>query len=225
MENRTDSIENKYLESKSEYDNYKVGIVAKFFGGVLIYAGDMVYGKSPSYKKFRAIEVIARVPYQSWASAMYTLLTMFYSNEKLAIQLSDTKKFAREANDNETMHVVVISHIVSVEHKKVGTIKHTIIPMIFAFFYFWISYVIFMICEKWSYEINYVFESHAYSQYSIFLDRYAEVLKGKHVDSEFLTWYGRHPKNQYEFFASVRDDELEHRNRSVDMIHKGAKSI
>jgi hypothetical protein len=214
------------MENKSvDYDNYKVGLVARFFGGILIYAGNVVYGNAPSYKKFRAIEVIARVPYQSWASAMYTLLTMFYSDEKLAIQLSNTKKFAREANDNETMHVVVISHIVTVEHKKVGIIRHTFIPMIFAFFYFWISYVLFMIHKKWSYEINYIFESHANEQYSIFVNRYEEALKGKELHSEFLDWYGRHPKNQYEFFVGVRDDEIAHRNRSVDMIHTIGKSI
>ena len=145
---------------------------------------------------------------------------MFYSNEKKAIELSHTTNFSRAANDNETMHVVVISHIVNMEHKRIAIFKHTIIPMLFAFVYFWTSYLLFLINKKWSYELNYIFESHALSQYSIFLDRYAEVLKSKEVKSEFVNWYGRNPENQYEFFLSVRNDELVHRNKSIEEIER-----
>jgi hypothetical protein len=38
------------------------------------------------------------------------------------------------------------------------------------------------------------------------------------IESEFLSWYGRHPRSEYEFFRSVRNDELVHRNRSIHEI-------
>jgi hypothetical protein len=51
-----------------------------------------------------------------------------------------------------------------------------------------------------------------------FLKKYETALKQKPVVSEFLAWYGRTPANQYEFFESVRDDELVHRNHSFEAI-------
>jgi hypothetical protein len=208
-------------EYKSKYDDYKVGILPKILGNLLVWSGNLVYGREPSYLKFRAVEIIARVPYQSWSSAAYTLLTMFFANEQKALDLSHVKKFARMANDNETMHVVVISHIVQLEHKRVGFIRHTLIPMLFAFFYFWMSYVLYLLKRKWSYELNFLFEGHAFHQYSIFLNRYGERLKDKPIESKFLIWYGRTPANQYEFFRSVRNDEIVHRNESIEAILRG----
>lgn len=207
-------------EYENKYANYKVTLLPRILGSLLVYLGNACYGHNPSYIKFRAVEVIARVPYQSWSSAAYTLLTLFYTNEDKAIELSNLTKFARHANDNETMHVVVISKIVAVEHKHISHILHSTIPMLFSFFYFWMSYVLSLINKRWSYELNYLFESHAYEQYSIFVNRYGERLKEKEIHSEFLVWYGRDCKNQYELFSSIRNDELLHRNQSIEEIEK-----
>lgn len=201
---------------KEPLDSYRVGFLPRFLGGILVWCGNTIYGK-PSYLKFRAVEVIARVPYHSWASAAFTLLTLFYSDEKRALRLSTVAKFARFASDNETMHVVVISDLARKEGSA-GVIRHTLIPMLFAFFYFWMSYIIYLINPRWSLETNYLFEQHAFDQYSLFLKDNEEMLKSKPIESEFLEWYGRHPRNQYEFFQSVRNDEIVHRNRSIHEI-------
>jgi ubiquinol oxidase len=205
---------------EDKYSHYKTHIAPRLLAKALITVGDLLYGKNPSYIKFRAIEVIARVPYQSWSSAAYTLLTLFYTDERRAIELSGLVKFARHANDNETMHVVVISKIVSEEHKHMSHVLHSTIPMMFSFVYFWMFYALSFINRKWSYELNYLFESHAYSQYSIFVNRYGERLKEKEIHSEFLEWYGRDCKNQYELFSSIRNDELLHRNQSIEEMGK-----
>jgi hypothetical protein len=63
-----------------------------------------------------------------------------------------------------------------------------------------------------------LFEQHAYDQYSLFLVQNESDLKSKPIASAFLAWYGRHPRSQYEFFVSVRNDELIHRNQSVHEI-------
>jgi ubiquinol oxidase len=212
-----DAVRDEY---ESKYSDYKTSLLPTMLGHVLVYLGNLFYGKSPSYIKFRAVEVIARVPYQSWSSAAYTLLTLFYTNENKAIELSNLTKFARHANDNETMHVVVISKIVSEEHKHMSHLMHSTVPMLFSFFYFWMSYLLSLINKKWSYELNYLFESHAYEQYSLFVKRYGERLKEKKINSDFLDWYGRDSKNQYELFISIRNDELLHRNQSIEEIEK-----
>lgn len=195
-------------------NNYPVSYLPRLLGRLLVWCGNTIYGHAPSYAKFRAVEVIARVPYHSWESAAYTLLTLCYTSEKRALRLTRVAAFARHAQDNETMHVVVISTLCKREG---GTdiLRHTFIPMLFAFFYFWASYVLYLLNPRWSYELNYMFEQHAFDQYSRFIKERKEELEHKTIDSEFLRQYGRTPRNQYEFFRSVRNDEIIHRNRSI----------
>lgn len=202
---------------KAPYDAYRPSFVPRILGGFLVFCGNLVYGKEPSYLKFRAVEVIARVPYHSWASVAFTLVTLFYTSEGRAMRLRTIKDYAMYASDNETMHVVVIS-LLSSRETRAGVLRFTIIPMLFAFFYFWISYLLYLVQPRWSLETNYLFEQHAFDSYSRFLELYGEELKKKVVGSEYLEWYGRHPRNQYEFFQSVRNDEIVHRNRSIHEI-------
>lgn len=202
---------------KEKYDSYSPSWVPKILGTLLVWCGNIVYGKNPSYLKFRAVEVIARVPYQSWSSAAYTLLTLFYTHEQKAMQLSRASKFARVSQDNETMHVVVISRLALVE-ERAGFIRHTCIPMFFAFFYFWASYWLYIINPRYSYELNFMFESHAFQQYNRFLEERKDILMSKTMQSEFLNWYGRYPHTQFDFFKSIRNDEIIHRNSSIEEI-------
>lgn len=199
------------------YDHYRAGWFARFLGTILIKSGDVVYGKKPSYLKFRAIEIVARVPYHSWESAVYTLLTLFFSNPRKAMQLSEMSRFARLAQDNETMHVVVISELAR-RHARAGFIRHTLIPMLFAFGYFWALYWLYFISRKQSLELNYLFEDHAFRQYSEFIETHEERLKAAPLQSAFLAWYGREAHTEYAFFRSVRNDEIIHRNASVQEI-------
>ncbi|MBU1292723.1 hypothetical protein KJ819_01500 [Patescibacteria group bacterium] len=196
------------------FDNYRTGLVANIFGWLLVTSGTLVYGKRPCYAKFKAIEVIARIPYQSWEVATYTLLTGFYSNEERAIELTKTSAFSRHAQDNETMHVVVLSQIVK-KLRCEGFFRHVLIPLLFAFFYFWTVYVLYMLSRKSALELNYLFENHAYHQYDQFLIRDGERLRDTPIMSDFLVHYGRNFRTEYEFFESVRNDELIHRNRSI----------
>lgn len=199
---------------KKNADNVHVSWLPKILGTFLVWSGNTLYGHKPSYLKFRAVEVIARVPYHSWAAVAHTLLTLFYRNEQKALELCEDSAFANLSQDNETMHVIVISKI-SAQEAKGNFIVHTLIPMLFAFFYYWTSYLLYLINPKWSLELNYLFEDHAFHQYSEFLEQNEEMLKNKIVASDFLLWYGRDPLSQYEFFQSVRNDELIHRNKSI----------
>lgn len=207
---------------KKPFDNYQTKLIPKILGSMLVFCGNFVYGKKPSYEKFKAVEVIARVPYHSWASAAYTFLTMFYANEQRAIELSNSSAFSRFAQDNETMHVVVISQIVQQNHGN-KLIKHTLIPMIFSFFYFWAAYILYIFSPRYAMELNYLFEQHAFDQYDQFIQENEVGLKSKIVKSDFIHFYGRNPRNEYELFLSIRNDEIIHRNRSIREIGMRSK--
>jgi ubiquinol oxidase len=207
-----DTVRQRY---EAVYRTYTPALVPRILGGFLVLCGNIIYGREPSYLKFRAVEVIARVPYHSWAAASFSLLTLCYQNEARAMQLLQHKNHAVFASDNETMHVVVVSQLAAQEGS-VGCIRYTLIPILFAFFYFWFSYLMYLVKPQWSFELNFLFEDHAYQSYDRFLTKHQTTLRQKPMTSAFLTWYGRTPANQYEFFESVRNDELVHRNQSLE---------
>lgn len=201
-------------EYAAAYDHYRPGLTARVLGRIFVGFGDLVYGKRPSYEKFKAIEVVARIPYQSWEVASFTLLTALYSDEQKAIELSRTSTFSRMALDNETLHVVVMSQLVR-KYGRAGVFRHTLIPIAFSLFYFWAIFFLYLVSRRSSLELNYLFEAHALAQYQEFLDTHEEHLRNAHIHSAFLEFYGRYPRCEYEFFESVRNDELIHRNRSI----------
>src|SRR3989344_5824399 len=125
-----DAVRQKYQKNG---DGYRASFLPRLLGNSLIGLGNLVYGRKPSYLKFRAIEVIARVPYHSWASATYTVLTLFYMDEARALKLSRVTRYAGIAQENETMHVVAITTFAAKE-TGAGFIRYTAIPVIFAFF-------------------------------------------------------------------------------------------
>lgn len=209
-----DTVRGEYA---APYDTYRPMLIPRILGWLLVTSGNLVYGFAPSYGKFKAVEVIARIPYQSWEVASYTLLTGFYGDEKRAIKLSKTSAFSRAAQDNETMHVVVITQITK-RLRCTDPIRHLIIPLIFAFFYFWTIYILYMFSRKAALELNYLFESHAYEQYSRFVHLHEARLRTTPITSDFLSFYGRECRSEYELFTSIRNDELIHRNRSIREI-------
>ncbi len=201
-------------EYKESCDDFQVNWLPKIIGYFLVTAGTIVFGEKPSYGKFKAVEVIARIPYQSWEVASYMFLTMFYSNEKKAIELMHTSHFGRAAQDNETMHVIVISQLAR-KYKEDSVLRHTLIPLAFSFFYFAASFILYIINPRYSFELNYLFESHAFDQYSRFVKDNEADLRSKAVMIDFLEHYGRFPKSEYELFVSIKNDELIHRNASA----------
>lgn len=201
-------------EYKKSYDGYQVGIIPKILGTLLVTCGNTVYGREPSYGKFKAVEVIARIPYQSWEVASYMLLTMCYSNEKKAIELSKTSRFGRASQDNETMHVVVFSQLAK-KYGQDGFIRHTLIPLLFSFGYAAASFILYLFSPKSALQLNYLFEDHAFAQYTRYIETHGEELRSRPILSDFLEFYGRHVKSEYEFFVSVKNDEIIHRNMSA----------
>ncbi len=202
-------------EYKAAWDGFRPGVVPRILGGILVGLGNLFYGEKPSYGKFKSIEVIARIPYQSWEVASYMLLTGFYSNEQKAIALAKTSEFSRSSQDNETMHVVVISQLAKKEGQD-SFLLHTFVPLAFSFFYFVSSFLLYLVSPKSALALNYLFEDHAFAQYDRFVREHAEDLHKKPMRDDFLDFYGRQVVSEYDFFLSVRNDEIVHRNRSAE---------
>ncbi len=205
---------NKLKIYKEAYDGLPTGFFPRFFARILFGSMDLVYGKKPHLAKFKVLEVIARVPYQSWEFVNYLITTHFYMNEHKAIECALRGDEGKFAQDNETMHVVVISQICKQE--KVGNwVMHTLAPVLVSYVYFMISTLLYFFDRRHSYQLNYLFENHAYNEYEKFIREHSETLKQKPARCAFLDFYGRECANQLELFESIKNDEIIHRNESA----------
>lgn len=199
---------------RANEESLSVGLIAKILGLFLVTMGNLVYGNKPSYAKFKALEIVARIPYQSWEVATYILLSFFYADEEKAIKLSKVSFYSRVAQDNETMHVVLMA-LLAKKYNQGNFLVHSFLPVVFSFFYFWGIFILYTFHRKSAFELNYLFESHAFEQYQYFIDQEGERLQRASLQSTFLSFYGRSVKNEYELFISIRNDELIHRNQSA----------
>ena len=193
----------------------KISAFVTVLMGPLFVMMDVLYGKQPTLGKFRVLEVIARIPYQSWEILNYFIATHFYTDEERAIQLFQDSHYPRYAQDNETMHVVVVTQLCIKEKVGTGFFRFHVIPILMAYGYSVFCTLFYFFTPRKSYELNYVFEDHARKQYQIYLDL-NPGLREKRLESKFLAVYGRGDvDNYYDFFAGVRDDEIEHRDNSL----------
>ena len=190
-----------------------------FIGKALFVFMDIMYGKKPSLGKFRVLEVVARIPYQSWEVTHYFLTTHLYMNERRVIDLFRDSEFARSAQDNETMHVVVITQMCKSEKTGTGILRFYITPLLIAYLYAIFCLLFYFFTPRKAYELNYIFEDHAREQYTIFLAN-NEQFKEKPLRSKFLEVYSRANANYHDFFAGVRDDEINHRDRSLEAMQE-----
>ena len=61
-----------------------------FIGRALFVFMDIVYGKKPSLGKFRVLEVVARIPYQSWEAVHY-----FFNHSSLRERTAGDRSISR----------------------------------------------------------------------------------------------------------------------------------
>ena len=54
----------------------RYGILAR----LLFITMDLVYGRKKTFSKFKVLELIARVPYQSWENVAYIAITHMYAH-------------------------------------------------------------------------------------------------------------------------------------------------
>ena len=75
---------------------------------------------------------------------------------------------ARAHQDNEQWHLLIIQELTQKLGIKEGWLKFIIIPQILAFTYYYISWLLYVIKPKLSYQLNAEFEDHAEHEYMNF---------------------------------------------------------
>src|SRR3989338_7124502 len=140
-----------------------------FFASTLFFMMDFFYGKKQTFSKFKVLEIIARVPYQSWEQVAYIAMTHTYSQPGFARRIFELVKEARLQKDNEQWHLFMLEEMVQKKGIHENFFMYRILPQIIAFFYYHLSWIMYVVKPAWSYGLNADFEDHAEHEYMGFV--------------------------------------------------------
>ena len=190
----------------------RYGLLARF----LFIWMDLFYGRRRTLSKFKVLEVIARVPYQSWEHVAYIAMTHTYKMPHFARRIFDFIRESRAQQDNEQWHLLILEEMTQKKAIRENFFLYLILPQFTAFFYYHVSWILYVMKPAWSYELNADFEDHAEHEYMEFVKE-TPAFENEPFESEFTEDYGR--------FASVADlfrniglDERHHKDESLARI-------
>ncbi|MBC8043137.1 MAG: hypothetical protein IAF08_06805 [Rhizobacter sp.] len=190
----------------------KYGLLAK----MLFWGMDLTYGRKQTLSKFKVLEVIARVPYQSWEHVAYIALTHTYGKLSLARNVFEFVKESRHQQDNEQWHLLLIEEMVQRKSIKENFFMYRFMPQVVAFLYYHVSWLLYVIKPELSYSLNADFEDHAEHEYMAFVAAHPEF-ETESFESEFKAEY-RDFNSVADLFRQIGLDERMHKLESIDHI-------
>jgi len=180
----------------------------------LLFLGmDIAYGRRRTLPKFRVLELIARVPYQSWEHVAYIAMTHKYRQPQFARRIFEFVAEARHQQDNEQWHLLILVEMIHAQGIEEGFLRYRALPQLVAFFYYQVSWLLYVISPRLSYELNAHFEDHAEHEYMEYV-RDNPDLENTPFESSFELDYGAFA-NQADLFRRIGLDEREHKEESL----------
>lgn len=182
-----------------------------------LFAGmDLIYGRRKTLSKFKVLEVIARVPYQAWEHVAYIAMTHTYRAPGFARRVFEFVAEARRQQDNEQWHLLILEELVQKRGLREGFFRHRLLPQFAAFFYYHVSWILYVIRPSLSYRLNADFEDHAEHEYMEFV-RESPALEREPFDSDFRKDYGEFA-NLADLFRRIGLDERIHKEESLARV-------
>ena len=185
---------------------------------LLFFGMDLVYGRKRTLSKFKVLEVVARVPYQSWEHVAYIAMTHTHEEPHFARRIFEFVSESRHQQDNEQWHLLILVEMISRQGLKEGFLRFRLIPQLLAFFYYHVSWLLYVIRPSLSYELNAHFEDHAEHEYMEFV-RENPGLETTPFESDFEADYGSFD-SQADLFRQIGLDERQHKLESLERMDK-----
>lgn len=185
-------------------------------GRMLFLFMDLFYGQKRTLSKFKVLEVIARVPYQSWEHVAYIAMTHTYAAPNFARRIFEFIREARLQQDNEQWHLLILEELTQKRGIKESFFLYRILPQFMAFFYYHTSWLLYVIKPSWSYALNVDFEDHAEHEYMEFVKENPNS-ESEPFESEFRKDYGDFA-SLADLFRRIGLDERLHKEESLDRI-------
>ena len=190
----------------------RYGLLAR----LLFFTMDAFYGRKRTLSKFKVLEVVARVPYQSWEHVAYIAMTHTHGEPHLARRIFEFISESRHQQDNEQWHLLILVEMISRRVQKEGLILYRVIPQLIAFFYYHVTWVLYVIRPGLSYELNAHFEDHAEHEYMEYVRDNPE-LETTPFESDFEEDYGAF-RSQADLFRQIGLDERQHKVESLERM-------
>jgi len=187
-----------------------------FLASLLFFTMDLFYGKRRTLSKFKVLEIIARVPYQSWEHVAYIAMTHTYSTPGFARRVFEFIKESREQQDNEQWHLLILEELAQQKGMKENVFWFRVIPQVIAFFYYHISWFLYVIRPGLSYGLNADFEDHAEHEYMLYVQE-NPVFETEPFVSAFEKDYGSF-KSIADLYRQIGLDERHHKEESLERI-------
>ncbi len=184
-----------------------------FLGRALFLGLDLVYGRKRSLSKFKVLEIVARVPYQAWEHVAYVAMTHKHGEPNFARRIFEFVSEARAQQDNEQWHLLILEELVHAQGKREGFLRFRLFPQLLAFFYYHVSWLLYVLRPGWSYRLNAQFEDHAEHEYMEFVAEHPEF-EDTPFESTFEVNYGSF-RSQADLFRRIGLDEREHKEESL----------
>ncbi len=105
-----------------------------------------------------------------------------------ARRIFDFVKESRHQQDNEQWHLLILEEMTQKKGIKENFFLFLVLPQIMAFFYYQISWLLYVIKPSWSYALNADFEDHAEHEYMRFVNEHSEF-ENEPFESEFKEDY------------------------------------
>ncbi len=177
---------------------------------------DAIFGKKRTLSKFKVLELVARVPYQAWEQAAYIAITHVHERTGMARRINDRVIESRGQQDNEQWHLLILDELIGKSGVTESRVKFFWIPQAIAVVYYQVSWLLYVIRPKWSYQLNADFEDHAEHEYAHLVQEHPEW-EHTPFDSQFTADYGAYD-SLADMFRQIGHDERVHKLESERRI-------
>lgn len=174
---------------------------------------DVFYGRPRTLSKFKVLELIARVPYQTWEQVAYVAITHTYERTGLARRIYDRVQESRAQQDNEQWHLLLLEERIARQGIREGWLFFRVIPQVLAFGYYQLCWLLYVLRPDWSYRLNADFEDHAEHEYMALVAEHPEW-ETEPFDSDFAADYAE-LDTVADMFRQIGYDERLHKQESV----------
>ena len=174
---------------------------------------DLVYGRPRTMAKFKVLEIVARVPYQTWEHVAYIAVTHLHQSTGIVRRIQNRIVEARSQQDNELWHLLILQELIVREGARESQLKFFWLPQLIAFGYYQFSWLLYVVNPKWSYRLNADFEDHAEHEYMRWVAENPEWETAP-FDSDFEEEYGAFD-SMADLFRQIGHDERVHKLESI----------
>jgi hypothetical protein len=119
---------------------------------------------------------------------------------------------SRGQQDNEQWHLLILDELIGRSGVVESRIKYFWIPQAIAVVYYQVSWLMYVVHPKWSYQLNADFEDHAEHEYAHLVQEHPEW-EDTRWESEFRGDYGDHA-SLADVFRQIGHDERVHKQES-----------